>query len=384
MKQKKISSTIFAYALVFALMSCSGYAAQPTIDLDSAANFVILSKSGITDVPISAIVGNIGTYPITGAAIGVPCSEVTGTIFDRDNAYTGGGGGSTACRVTNAALLNTARIDMEAAYTDAVGRTPPDQTELGAGDISGLILTPGLYKWSTGLLINSGTPPDTSGVTLDCQGNSSGVFIFQIAQDLTVGSGAVVTLKGGCQANNIFWQVGGQALLGTTSVFNGNILSQSLIAMNTNAALCGRALAQTAVTLIKNHISSTCSSINSSIPVLTNITLSPPSANITVGSILQLNGVCVDQFGGPIAPNTTFVSSNSSVAIVNATSGLVSALAPGSTTITAVCAQGLNATSLITVRLGPKTIPLMDEKVFVLLTVSTLLVGLYGFKKYQR
>jgi hypothetical protein len=99
----------------------------------------------------------------------------------------------------------------------------------------------------TGVLINNG-------VTLNCQGNSNAVFIFQIAQDLTVGNGAIVTLSGGCNAKNIFWQVGGQATLGTTSDFKGNILSQTLIEMQTGATLNGRALAQTAVTLDANPI----------------------------------------------------------------------------------------------------------------------------------
>jgi hypothetical protein len=143
--------------------------------------------------------------------------------------------------------LTTAVNDMQTAYTDAAGRTNPTATELGAGDISGLTLTPGLYKWGTGVTINNG-------VTLNCQGNGNAVFIFQIAQTLTVGSGAIVTLSGGCQASNIFWQVGGQATLGTTSNFKGVILCQTAIALNTGATLTGRALAQTAVTLIANNV----------------------------------------------------------------------------------------------------------------------------------
>lgn len=139
-------------------------------------------------------------------------------------------------------MLTAAVGDMQTAYTDAAGRTNPTATELGAGDISGMTLTPGLYKWGTGVTINTG-------VTLDCQGNANAVFVFQIGQDLTVGNGAMVTLSGGCQAMNIFWQVAGQATLGTTSSFQGIILCQTAIVLNTGATLNGRALAQTAVTL---------------------------------------------------------------------------------------------------------------------------------------
>jgi hypothetical protein len=103
-----------------------------------------------------------------------------------------------------------------------------------------MTLAPGLYKWGTGVSI-------PIGVTLN--GGANDVWIFQIAQDLTVSNGAIVTLSGGAQAKNVFWQVAGQTTLGTTSQFKGIILSQTLIGFNTGSTLLGRALAQTAVTL---------------------------------------------------------------------------------------------------------------------------------------
>jgi hypothetical protein len=235
-----------ALALAFALGLTGGVVQaapkatrQVPVDLRSAGSFVILSKSGITNVPTSAITGDIGTSPITGAAItGLGCAEVTGTIYTVDAA-------GPACRVENAVLLTAAVSDMETAYTDAAGRTLPDFTELGAGNIDGMTLAPGLYKWGTGVQI-------PTGVTL--KGGKNAVWIFQIAQNLTVGNGAIVTLQGGAQAKNIFWQVAGQTTLGTTSDFKGIILCQTLIAMNTGATLNGRALAQTAVTLQMNAV----------------------------------------------------------------------------------------------------------------------------------
>ncbi|MDP3786387.1 MAG: ice-binding family protein, partial [Candidatus Omnitrophota bacterium] len=196
---------------------------QAPVDLRSAGSFVILSKSGVTNVSTSAITGNIGTSPITGAAItGLDCVEVTGTVYTVDAA-------GPACRVEDATLLTLAVLDMQAAYTDAAGRTLPDFTELGAGNIDGMTLAPGLYKWGTGVLI-------PTGVTLS--GGANDIWIFQIAGNLIVGNGAVVTLSSGAQAKNIFWQVV-SATLGTTSDFKGNILSSTLIAMNTGATLNG-------------------------------------------------------------------------------------------------------------------------------------------------
>jgi hypothetical protein len=113
--------------------------------------------------------------------------------------------------------------------------------DLYAGDISGRNLHAGLYKWSTGLLITG------AGVTLS--GGPDDTWVFQIAQDFTVGNGAIITLAGGAQAKNIFWVVTGKATLGTDVNLSGNILSKTLISLNTGAKVTGRLLAQTAVTL---------------------------------------------------------------------------------------------------------------------------------------
>jgi len=138
---------------------------------------------------------------------------------------------------------------MTTAYTNAAGLTTPDFINLGAGNITGLTLLPGLYKWGTDVLVSA------AGVTLS--GGPSAVWIFQIAGDLNLASGAKVILAGGAQASNIFWQVGASnfgATLGTTSVMYGNILSAKQVIMDTDASLTGRALAQSQVTLQMNSI----------------------------------------------------------------------------------------------------------------------------------
>jgi hypothetical protein len=131
---------------------------------------------------------------------------------------------------------------METAYTTANGLTTPAPiVAMGAGDISGMTLAPGLYKWDTGVLITN------AGVTLS--GGVNDTWVFQIAQNLTVNSSAIVTLIGGAQAKNIFWVVAGQATLGTDVNFSGIILSKTLISLNSRTYFTGRLLAQTAVTL---------------------------------------------------------------------------------------------------------------------------------------
>ena len=240
MKNTKLISLPLVVGLA-ALLCAPVYGSQTPVDLRSAGNFVILSKSGITNVPSSAITGNIGTSPITGAAItGLDCLEVTGLVYTVDAA-------GPACRLTNPVLLTAAISDMETAYTDAAGRVSPDFTELGAGNIDGMTLSPGLYKWGTPVII-------PTAVTLDAKGDPNAVFIFQIAQTFNVGNGAMVTLTGGAQAKNIFWQVAGHTTLGTTADVKGVILGATGISLQTGARLDGRALAQTAVTLQMNLV----------------------------------------------------------------------------------------------------------------------------------
>jgi len=212
---------------------------QAPVNLGTAGTFAILSKTGITDVYASAIVGDVGTSPITGAALLLTCGEVTGKIFVVDAA------GPLPCAVNDATSLTAAVGDMGTAYLDAEGRTSPNFTELGAGEIGGLTLAPGLYKWGTDLLISTD-------VTLS--GGPNDVWIFQVAGQLIQANATRVTLAGGALAKNIFWQVADSASIGTTAHFEGVVLGKTLVAVKTGASANGRLFAQTAVTLQMNAI----------------------------------------------------------------------------------------------------------------------------------
>ncbi len=222
-----------------------GYPLAMPVNLGGAGNFVILAKSGISTVPTSAITGNIGVSPaaatyITGFSLTADSTnvfstspQITGKVYAADYAS------------PTPSNLTTAVSDMETAFTDAAGRAP-DVTELGAGNIGGMTLIAGVYKWGTGVLI-------PSNITLS--GNSKAVWIFQIAQDLTMSSATNVFLSGGAVPKNIFWQVSGAVELGTTAHFEGIILTQTAVAMRTGASINGRLLAQTAVNIDASVVS---------------------------------------------------------------------------------------------------------------------------------
>ena len=237
-------SLILAAFLASPALLASPAQTTKRVDLGSATAFTILSKSGISTTGTTAVVGDIGVSPIDSTGI-----TGFGLVLDASNVFATsalviGKASASDYAAPTPAKLTAAVSDMEAAYTDAAGRAP-DVTELGAGDIGGLTLAPGVYKWGTGLTI----PTD---VTL--AGGPTAVWIFQVAGTLTTSSDTTVILSGGAIPGNIFWQVAGQTTLGTTSSFKGIILDQTAIVMNTGATLDGRALAQTAVTLDSNAV----------------------------------------------------------------------------------------------------------------------------------
>ena len=218
-------------------------ATGPTgINLGTAGDFATLTKSGISTTGITSVTGDIGVSPAAATAItGFGLIMDTNGTSSHTPIVTGSVYASNYAAPTPA-KMTTAVSDMETAFnTGNALVTPAPIVGLYQGDISGRTLPAGLYKWSTGVLITN------AGVTLN--GGPNDVWVFQIAQDLTVNNSAIITLTGGAQAKNIFWVVSGQATLGSNSNFSGIILSKTLISLNTGAKVTGRLLAQTAVTL---------------------------------------------------------------------------------------------------------------------------------------
>jgi hypothetical protein len=236
-----LAGNLLAAKVAWSFTTSAAAVGPVPVDLGTAANFVILSKTGVSTTGTTAVVGNVGVSPVAASYLTGFSLVADATNTFSTSAVVSGKLYAADYALATPALMTTAVSDMQTAFTDAAGRTAPDFTELGGGDISGLTLVPGLYKWATGVSVAK------VGVTL--AGSANDVWIFQIAGDLIVDNSAMVTLLGGAQAKNIFWQVSGEANLGTAADFKGIILSQTLISLNTGAKMTGRALAQTAVTL---------------------------------------------------------------------------------------------------------------------------------------
>lgn len=224
------------------IATAGGECATPAVDLGTAGNYAILAESGISTTGTTSVTGDMGIFPLEATYItGFDLILTAGAAYSTSSLVTGKIY-APSYAVPTPTNLNTAVNDMHTAFTTANGLAV-DVTEYMAGNLNGQTLASGVYKWGTGLSI-------TNGITLDGGGVDCAKFVFIIDQDLTVGDGAIITLANGAKADNIFWMVAGSgAMLGTTVQFQGNILSKTLISLNTGATINGRLLAQTAVTL---------------------------------------------------------------------------------------------------------------------------------------
>lgn len=210
----------------------------------TAFNFVIVAETAITDilipVPASVVTGNVGLSPASGTNIQLTCAEVTGGVI-----YTVDAAGPRPCRTPNAARLTQAVADGHAAWNDGRVRVP-DYTEVGAGNIGGLILPPATYKWSTGVQIPT---------NLTLSGGPNDVWIFLVENDLSVSSGVQIVLDGGALPQNVYWLTLIDGVeLGANSQFAGVILAETSIFMRTGASINGRLLAAQSVNLDANTV----------------------------------------------------------------------------------------------------------------------------------
>lgn len=223
----------------FNLAKQNGTKVVLNINLGTAEDFAILSKTGISTTGTTSIIGNIGVSPVSASYItGFGLIMDSGNEFSTSSLVTGQIYASDY-EVGTPAYLTTAIEDVLIAYQDGAGRTA-DYTELYTGDLSGKTLTSGVYMWSNDVLINT---------DLTLNGSSTEVFIFQIAGTLSMAANTSITLTGGALAENIYWVVADTIAIGVGSNFMGVILSMTNVSMNTGSTITGMIYAQTSVSL---------------------------------------------------------------------------------------------------------------------------------------
>ena len=220
------------------------------VHLGTAGDYAILTKSGVTTTGVTLVTGDIGTSPIAATALtGFGLTLDSSTTFSTSTLVVGNVYAADYA-VPTPAKMTTAISDMELAYTAAAGVPPLGGVEKEAGLLGGVTLTGGVYKWTTDVTVQANKE-------LVFEGNPHGpeaVWIMQIDGGLNFMAGATVVLKSNAKASNIFWQVAGAVTVLSGAKVQGNILCKTAITFGSEASLTGRALAQTAVTMIATTV----------------------------------------------------------------------------------------------------------------------------------
>jgi hypothetical protein len=250
------SSNTYRFFICFLSLSLSATAesvrgvhrelVETAVDLRSAANYAILSTTGISTVPDSAITGDIGVFPIASVGLtGFSLLAGDGERFSTSTQITGFAYAADYLGNTPA-LLSAAVGDMVTAYKDAESRVDPDFVNFANGRIIvPTTLTAGLYNFKSTVSISA---------DVVFSGSSTDIFIIQIQNNLLQSAYTKVTLSGGAQAKNIFWQVAGYVAVGTSAHMEGILLVNTEVTFGTSSSLKGRVLAQTACTIEKATI----------------------------------------------------------------------------------------------------------------------------------
>jgi type VI secretion system secreted protein VgrG len=198
--------------------------------LGTAGSFSVLGATAVTNTGPSVLNGNLGLYPGTSIT-GFSSATVNGTTYNDDG------------------VAMTAQANASSGYNILQGLASTN--DLTGQDLGGLTLTPGVYTFDSSAQL-------TGPLVLNFDGLSNQSIVFQIGTALTTASGSSVDTINLGNNDSVYWAVGSSATLGTTTAFEGYLLADQSITLNTGATInCGSAIAlNAAVTLDSNTINS--------------------------------------------------------------------------------------------------------------------------------
>jgi len=223
------------------------------VNLGTAAPFVVLGGSTVTNTGPSVLNGDLGVSPGTSLP-GFNAAVVNGTIHAND------------------AVAAQAQADLTTAYNVAAGQPVPPGNDLTGIDLGNKVLAPGNYGFSSSAQL-------TGQLILDAGGVPDAQFVFKIGSTLTTASASSVVLRNGASPCNVYWQVGSSATLGTTTAFQGNLMALTSITVNNRASVVGRVLARNGqISLDNNVLSNSACTSGSTPPGVTPPTSGGPTA----------------------------------------------------------------------------------------------------------
>ena len=220
-------SELFAYLPT----GCGSTSLQGPVapNLGSAGCFALFSANGVnTNVGITNVVGDVGTNGASDLTTGYNSLLVVGNIHPIPDLVTA-----------------QSAADLLLAYNYMVSLNPGD-IELIRPDLFGhnLVLTPHTYIMQAAVTF-------TDTLYLDAKGNINAIFIINVNGAFATNVNAKVVLLNGAQAKNCYWKIDGAVTIGANALFNGTLIANGAININSGAQLNGRALTVSGALLVQ-------------------------------------------------------------------------------------------------------------------------------------